>query len=273
MTSIDWEHETMLAVRAAIEGGRMAHDFASQLNVRTKESARDVVTAADLAVQRHVFNVLSASKYGAVGEEDTGHKASPSTTDDPIWMVDPIDGTANYVAGLGLYATSVGLCRGVEFLLGAVCIPTERELFCTLGQNRALLNGKTLTHDHRAPGSSLVAASFSGATGNPAGRQAQYNVFGQINDRTRGCLRLGSAAVNICFTAAGRLQAAYGTQAPLWDVAGALAVAIRAGCRCVVSASATAQRVDYAVGSRDTVEMIRELCVQNGLMGEPCQVY
>jgi myo-inositol-1(or 4)-monophosphatase len=273
MTGIDFEHETMLAVRAAIEGGRIAHDFAAKLNVRTKESARDVVTAADLAVQRHVFEVLAASKYGAVGEEDIGQKAAPSSADAPVWMVDPIDGTANYVAGLGLYATSVGLCRGIEFLLGAVCVPTERELFCTLGQNRALLNGKTITHEHRAPDASLVAASFSSAAGQPGARQAQYNVFGAINDRTRGCLRLGSAAVNICFTAAGRLQAAYGTQAPLWDVAGALAVAIRAGCRCVVAPSAAPGRVDYAVGSRDTVEMIRELCVQNGLMGEPCQVY
>ncbi len=270
--NILWEKETALAMRAAVEGGRITLERPPTLFDQRKESARDVVTSIDLVVEQHIRYLLSESGYPVIGEESTDGHTYLLAKEAPIWVVDPIDGTANYANGLDYYAVSVGLCRSGEFLLGAVCMPKTTELFCTLGEGRSLLNGRILLHEHRLPEASLVAASFSGIIGDPSQRQRQYQTFGKINDETRGCLRLGSAAANICFTAAGRLQAAYGFRARVWDVAAGLSVAIGAGCRALICSSKDGLYVDYIVGSRDTVAMIHEVCVQNGLMEERCQI-
>ena len=124
------------------------------------------------------------------------------------------------------------------------------------------MNGRLLRHLHRPPREALVAASFASG---PENRARQYELFGEINDRTRGCLRLGSAAANICLAAANRLQAAYGLDAKLWDVAGALAVAIGAGCQVDVAPSRSGLGLDYIVGSSETVLTIRDLWRSKGL--------
>ena len=265
---IPWENETALAMRAAVEGGRLALERPFSLDARHKESARDVVTSVDLAVEKYIRDLLSESGYPVMGEEGADEPNSPLLSEHAIWVVDPLDGTANYANGMDYYAVSVGLCGKGRFLLGAVCLPKATELFCTLGENRALLNGRDLNHEHRLPADSLVAASFSGGIDDPDHRELQYRVFGKINYKTRGCLRLGSAASNICFTAAGRFQAAYGFRAGVWDVAAGLAVAIGAGCRALVASSGADTYVDYIVGSRDTVAMIHEVCVHDNLMQE-----
>jgi myo-inositol-1(or 4)-monophosphatase len=271
--NIQWETETALAMRAAVEGGRIALEHPARTVARRKESARDVVTSADLAVERHIREFLSQSGYPVIGEEAADEHCYPLLNEGPVWIVDPIDGTANYVNGLDYYAVSVGLCRAGDFLVGAVCMPHATELFCTLGAGRSLLNGRTLVYEHCPLDASLVAASFAGAADGAELRQRQYRVFGEINDATRGCLRLGSAASNICFVAAGRLQAAYGLRARLWDVAAGLAVAIGAGCRVLVAASSGGAYVDYIVGSKESVSPIHELCVRNHLMDEECRIW
>ncbi len=271
--TIKWQNETRLALCAAIEGGRIAMQSDAPLEVQVKESARDVVTSIDLEIERCAIAILAESGYPVLGEETSS--GSQSVLDDSRlrWVVDSIDGTANFVNGLEYFGVSIGLCQGLDFLVGAVCLPRLKQLYFTLGSDRALLNGHQLSHEHRAPRDSLVAGGFSGSYRDPEQRARQYALFGQINDQTRGCLRLGSAATNICFTAAGRLQAAYGVNAKLWDVAGALAVAIAAGCHIRVTPSDAPFSVNYIVGSRTVVAMIHELCVAQGLMEESCRTW
>lgn len=249
----------MLAIRAAAEGAQLARGRQFEITTTRKESMRDVVTAADVAIERHIRSMLVDSGYGVIGEElSLESRRELLATDKPVWVVDPIDGTANYVNGFDYYAVSVGLATSDDFLLGAVCLPERTELYSTLGKDRALLNGRVITHVHRPPADSLIAASFSGARGDASRREAQFSLFGEMNDRSRGCLRLGSAASNICLTAAGRFQAAYGLDARIWDVAAALAIATRAGCCVWTARSADGLSVDYAVGSQETVALICE---------------
>ena len=265
------EFETQLAIRAAVESGRMASERPLHSAAVAKETSRDIVTPIDIAIEVHVRKLLADSGHPVIGEE-TNSDCRQIFESTPVWLVDPIDGTANYANGLDYFAVSVALCQCGDFLLGAVCVPRANELFCTFGRTRALLNGKTINHEHRSPNSSLVAASFSGAMGDILQRRKEYDLFGTINDRTRGCLRLGSAATNICFTAAGRLQAAYGIRAKIWDVAAGLAIAIGAGCKVAIAIAEDKTHIDYIVGSRETVDMIHELLFQNGLMTEKCRI-
>jgi len=269
--SFPWGNETALAVRAVVEGGRIALERPPMPAVRNKGSLRDVVTSTDLSVDDRVRGFLSTSPYRILSEESHEESNCPLSEKSPVWIVDPIDGTVNYFNGLDYYAVSVGLCCDGNFLLGAVCMPGISELFCTFGKDHSLFNGRTLVHVHRAPQASLVAGSFSGMANDPRQRQREYQLFGTINDTTRGCLRLGSAASNICLTASNRLQAAYGLRAKIWDVAASLAVAVGAGCRAIVAWSDNGLSIDYIVGSRDTVTMIHGVCVTYGLMEEKCR--
>lgn len=269
-----WEKEIALALRAAVEGGRIALERPHDLAIRSKESARDVVTPVDIAVECKIRELLAESGYRVIGEEQgAGETRFPLPDANPVWVVDPIDGTANYVNGLEYYAISVGLCRQAQFSLGVVCMPKAGELFFTLAEDRALLNGRPLVHEHRSIGNALIAAGFSGKAARPEQRQLEYQLYGHLNDATRGCLRLGSAASNICLVAAGRLQAAYGLNGKLWDVAGALSVAIAAGCKAVVGPSKEETGIDYIVGSRDVVDMIHESCRSYQLIGERCAIW
>lgn len=264
-----WEQESKLAISAVMAGGRIALQPVPSLGIQTKESARDIATVVDLQIERALIEILAGSPYPIVGEESA---AEGSYLDGPTWVVDPIDGTANFAHGLDYYAISVGLCHGLEMLTGAVYLPRLAQLY-SISQGTAYLNEQPIVHEHQPFGQSLVAAGFSNSSHDSAHRALQYEVFGTINDATRGCLRLGSTAVNICFAAAGRVQAAYGLRAKIWDAAGALAVAVAAGCKVLVAPCDGRNMIDYIVGSRDTVESIHRLCAAKGLMSSNCRCW
>ena len=266
--NIKWENETGLALRAVAEGGRLAANQHADLATESKGNFRDIVTEADRAVERLIRDILAVTGFPMIGEEGDGTSAFPLSHETPVWVVDPIDGTTNYANGLPTYCVSVGLCQGAAFLAGAVCLPKMGELFNTLGDDRAMLNGRFMTHKHKALKESLAAASFPAISADDGGSHAAfYRLFGEIDGRTRGCLRTGSAAINLCYAAVGRLQAAYGLRAKIWDVAGGLAIARSAGCKMRVEPNADGT-VNYVVGSTEAVEMIYDACRQAGFMRE-----
>jgi len=267
-----WTAENRLAQRAAAEGGRIAMLSTYPMNIQTKESARDIVTSMDLAIERAIMDILSESTYPVLSEESPADNPYSMLEEKLTWVIDPIDGTANFANGLEYYGISIGLCRGLDFPVGAVCIPRLEMLYSTQG-HQALLNGDPIIHEHKAIDESLVGASFSGSFHDQSHRNRQYELFGALNDQTRGCLRLGSTAVNICFTISGRLQATYGLRAKIWDAAGSLAIAIAAGCKVMVAPCDDQFSVDYIVGSRDTVGMIHEMGVSRELLGKSCRVW
>jgi len=240
------------ALSAVLAGGKLAETAASTASVAQKESLRDIVTAADQRISELLIDSLKVTGLPVVSEEAVG----PATLPERCWVVDPIDGTVNFSHGLAPYAVSVGLLEDGEFRLGAVCAPKLDELYFTLTPEKALLNGRPFQHQHGKLDEALVAASFSAKAG-----AEQYQLFQRINDSTRGVLRTGSAALNICWAAAGKLQAAYGFNAKLWDVAGAAAIARAAGCEVHLRrhGEGAAQRVDYFIGSRDVVQHLLQL--------------
>ncbi|MEO8502783.1 MAG: inositol monophosphatase [Acidobacteriota bacterium] len=253
-----WEREAEAALRAVSIAGELALERPEALGVRAKESARDIVTDMDLRIESVLREQLAPLGHPVVAEESFVMDTDSLPEDRPAFVVDPIDGTANYASGLSLYAVSVGLISAGCLVTGAVAIPAHKELFFTHGDAGAYLNGRALKPP--APctlSQALVAATFSGRASSRDIRTGEFRLFGQINDASRGCLRLGSAAVNICYVAAGRMQAAYGFDAKLWDVAGALAVARQAGCAVFVERAPGSVVLDYAVGVAGVVTEIQ----------------
>ena len=244
------------ALAAVMASAQIADEAKDMQSVSTKGSLRDIVTRTDLAISELLVDRLSATGIPVISEEQNRNFGE---VPDVFWVVDPIDGTVNFSNGLPQFAISAGLVDKGVFKLGVVCAPALDELYFTLNEERALLNGRPFVHVHQTTTDSLVAGSFA-AKGAPA----QHELFQQINESTRGCLRTGSAALNICWAAVGKLQAAYGFQAKLWDVAGALAVARAAGCKITIHKNSDALTVDYCVGSTETVRHIEQLAQGHG---------
>jgi myo-inositol-1(or 4)-monophosphatase len=263
---VNFEKEAALALKAVSEGARIVGDRPERVSVTTKQSFRDVVTEFDKKIERRVGEILAESGYPVVGEEsfDETSAREPSGM---FWAVDPIDGTANFVAGIPYYGISVGLVRGgTDARVGAVALPALRELYFTHGDEVAFRNGKALPPiDRRDLAQSLVAGGFAGPKGDEKERALLYKLFGELNDRSRGALRLGSAAANLCYVASGQLQVAYGFNASIWDVAGGLAIAGRAGCVVRCARAPGKARVHYLAGGETAVSEALEVIRKVGL--------
>jgi myo-inositol-1(or 4)-monophosphatase len=261
--TVSWEREAELAIRAVSAGAEVLADRPEALPTSRKESLRDVVTELDFLVERRMVSVLAESSHPIIAEESFGGDDRP-LEHGPAWVVDPIDGTVNFVAGIPHYAISAGLLVGGQPVCGAVLLPASRELFFTHGDAGAFVNGRAMTVKQAAFEDALVSASFAGRKGHETARRKGYDVFAEVNDRCRGCLRLGSASVAICLVAASRLQGAYGFGVRIWDVGAALAIAMQAGCDVFLERRGT--EVDFVVGTTAVVRAVVDIARERGLV-------
>jgi myo-inositol-1(or 4)-monophosphatase len=245
--SVRLEAEALAALEAVASAEELLVGTSERSVVSTKGSRRDIVTTVDLLLERHITAILARTGLPVVGEEAFAARPELPKGDTPFWLVDPIDGTVNFANGLPYFAISAGLWERGGFRVGAVSLPAFKELFFTHGDESAFLNGRLLEVEPSTIEEALVGASLPGRI--EAGSAEQYEIFGRVNEGTRGCLRLGSAAALVCLVACGRLQGAYGFGARLWDVAGAMAIADRAGAEVIFRRYANEPVVDYVVSA------------------------
>lgn len=217
-----------LAFRRRAEGVEIA---------ATKSSITDVVTAADREVEQLVLEMLHEARPndGILGEEG----ASVEGTSGITWVVDPIDGTVNYLYGVGPYAVSIAAVEGETApqslqptnwtsLAGVIVSPTLNEVFTAGAGRGAFVNGTQLkASDADVLSSALVATGFGYGRDR---RIHQGRVFAELISEIRDIRRIGSAALDIAGVGAGRSDAYFEKGVKPWDVAAALLVASEAGC-------------------------------------------
>jgi len=196
-------------------------------DVQTKSTDTDVVTAADRAVERQVVAALRAARPGdaVLGEEygDTGTPA-PGTV---RWVLDPIDGTVNYLYGLPQYAVSLAAEVDGVALAGVVCNAATGDQWTATRGGGAWRAGRRLSGSARtALDQALVATGF----GYDAKRRAhQGAVLAGLIGRVRDVRRFGAAALDLCMAAEGMLDAYYEKGLNAWDHAAGGLVAAEAG--------------------------------------------
>lgn len=215
-----------LCEAAARAGGRVLCEWRERFSVREK-APRDLVTQADIASQAAIETMVRESypSHAFVGEEGAADDLAP--TAEYRWLVDPLDGTANYVHGLRPYGVSVALARGNDVLVGTVFDPTHDECFTAQRGEGAVLNGRRLrTSSCRRLSEALVACSFSA---NVHRESPEISRFLDVVVESQSLRRLGSAALNLCYLAAGQLDAYWTTNAQCWDVAAGLLLLQEAG--------------------------------------------
>jgi myo-inositol-1(or 4)-monophosphatase len=205
---------------------------------RTKAPS-DLVTEADLASQQQIRQILLSEypDHDFLGEEQLdGLEAvgrpepsppAPRPVDGYRWLVDPLDGTTNYVHGLEHYAVSVALERRGQLLVAAVFDPVRGECFTAAVGEGAFLDGQRLRASRTVELSdALVATGFAGTV--PRGSR-EVSRFVEVLRRCRATRRLGSAALNLGYLAAGRLDAYWATSVKIWDVAAGVLLVREAG--------------------------------------------
>jgi myo-inositol-1(or 4)-monophosphatase len=198
--------------------------------VRTKSSPSDVVTEMDRAAEDLIRDRLLASRPGdAVLGEESGQTGSGSVR----WVVDPIDGTVNYLYGLPDWGVSIAAEVEGEVVAGAVCLPLRRVLFTAASGGGAWLESswqpdrQRLSCNSGVPlSAALVATGFAYGA---AQRSVQGRMVAAVLPSVRDIRRSGSAASDLCSVAAGQVDAYYERGLKYWDVAAGGLIAREAG--------------------------------------------
>lgn len=245
------------AIEAALAAGRVHRRYFRQNPEVLKKGPIDLVTAADLAAERE-FRASIARRFpdhSVLGEEQAAEAPSSSSTR-CRWIIDPLDGTTNFAHGLALFCVSIALEVEGRIELGVVYDPVADELFTAERGAGARLNGRVI----RVSGNATLLDGLL-CTGFPYSirerPQRQVEVFAAFLGRARAVRRLGSAALDICYVAAGRFDGFWELQLHPWDMAAGALIVSEAGGRVTNYAG---QPIDLFGG---------QIVVSNGYLHEP----
>ena len=192
-----------------------------------------------------ISNLRKGSDYPILSEESGVHKGAG----EEYWIVDPLDGSANFSRGLPIYCISIGLWRDNQPILGAVLDPHNKQLFSGIVGDGAKCNGCEI---QVRKGLDVDPLSSVLCTGLPAGfdhTNKDLNNIVSLIGRFGKVRMLGSAALMLCYVASGRCDSYWERQIRLWDVAAALAIVVSAGGQFNLGEIADDFRVDVEAAS------------------------
>jgi myo-inositol-1(or 4)-monophosphatase len=208
--------------------GRRRLGVGTHVSHETKSTATDPVTEFDRAAEALIVGELRRVRPAdaIVGEEGADHLGSSGLE----WHLDPIDGTVNYVYDLPMWCTSVGVVDDLGGLAGAVYVPPLDEMFSAARGEGATLNGEAITASTVSTiGMALVATGFSY---DRERRRSQAMRVASMLPEVRDIRRFGSAAIDLCLVACGRIDAYFEQHLNSWDIAAGTLIAAEAGATC-----------------------------------------
>jgi myo-inositol-1(or 4)-monophosphatase len=196
-----------------------------QSGVRSKSGPTDLVSDADLAAEEAIRSVLAERRPD---DAILGEEGGATGDGDLRWVVDPLDGTINYLYEIPAFAVSVACEDAAGTIAGVVLDPLRDEVFAATRSGDATLNGSTIAVDDRPDslGMTMVATGFGY---DPALRARQAAVVARVLPRVRDIRRVGAAALDLAWNAIGRVDAFYERGLNVWDIAAGALVCSRAG--------------------------------------------
>lgn len=214
-----------VAEKAARAGGEVLRSWVGRVQAREK-APKDLVTEADLEAQDTIESLIHGHfpDHDFLGEE--GNTTWPRRSE-YRWIVDPLDGTTNFIHSLPLFAVSIGVEHQGQLVAAAIFDPTADECFTAQRGSGAFLNGNPIRASScRDLEEALMVASFPPQVTRDS---AEIRRFTNVLVRCRGMRRLGSAALNLAYVAAGRLDGFWATSLKTWDVAAGALIVREAG--------------------------------------------
>ena len=214
----------------SVQAGRILNkSFGKIQYIKDKSTAIDLCTNADIESERFIVDSILKEfpSHSIIAEE--GHEKL--TNSDYRWIIDPLDGTTNYVHNLPIFSVSIGLQYKQETILGIVYNPAAEKLFYAIKNGGSFLNNEKI----QVSSSNTLSESVL-ATGFPYNHDKYYDVsfsiFKDFYDKTQGLRRLGVASLDLCFVAMGRFDGFYEFNLKPWDICAGAIIAREAGANC-----------------------------------------
>lgn len=230
----EWQSELDIAIETAREAGMFLRSCLGKVAAREK-GRYDLVTEADIEAQRMIAAKLASHfpHYRFVGEESpaedfSAEKELSEKTRVPRWVVDPLDGTTNFVHQVPFFCVSIALVDANDVpLCGVIYDPMREEFFTAQRGGGAFLNGKSLAvSEVKTLDEALISISFPTEV---TPESPSVKMLLTALPQTQAVRRTGSTALNLAYVAAGRFDVAWGFQAKSWDVAAATLLIREAG--------------------------------------------
>ncbi|SHF06096.1 myo-inositol-1(or 4)-monophosphatase [Mariniphaga anaerophila] len=214
-----------IALQAARAGAEVIREkFGNSSNARVKGEAQGLVTDTDFAAETAIFSVLkNNSAYNILSEESGLLRQEPGKK----WVVDPLDGTSNFARGIPLFAVSIGLMEGNDFLLGVIIDPISQKEYTAEKGGGAFCNGKQIVLPPLRE--DFTPCVFL----NHGYGHEDRNNFKKVAEKLAvnfDTLKFGTTAVELCFLAAGSVDGFICSGDSLWDFAAGAVIATEAGC-------------------------------------------
>jgi len=219
--------EVMIGAAAAAGEG-LQEDFArlSSLEIEYKLGP-DPVTVADRRAEETVRKILSEARpdYGFLGEEGG---MVPGRDEEHLWIVDPLDGTVNFLFGLPLFAVNIALARRGKVIAGVTHLPILKETFWAEEGSGAWLNGRAISVSERRGLINAVLGVGIPFAGKPRHEQFLAEME-RLTPKVTGIRRLGAGAIDMVYVACGRFDAYWEQSVNAWDMAAGSVVVEEAG--------------------------------------------
>lgn len=215
-------------IRIAKQTGHFIKQEAKSFNTSKIEykGVNDMVSYVDKTAEKMIIAELIKllPESGFIAEEGTGNK----TAEDYNWIIDPLDGTTNFIHGIPAFAVSIALKYQNELVIGVIYEINQDECFYAWKDSKAYLNGEEIhVSDNANLSQSLIATGFPYFDFE---RQSAYiDLFNDVMQKCHGLRRIGAASVDLAYTACGRFEAYFEYNLKPWDIAAGLLIVQQAG--------------------------------------------
>lgn len=221
---MNYSHDLELAINASQSAGRIVRKYYQELlEIEEKdEGKKGILSKADKKSEEVILDILKDTPYSILGEE-TGKQERDNEN---IWVIDPLDGTSNYLHGLPYFAVSIALMKKKDIQLGVVYCPISDELFYAEKGQGSFLNGRRIKTSQNSLRSNISVFITHYYT-----KHSKDLFIQAIEQLTHLCWKriLGSSAVELSYVACGRAESYISSEEEIWNTAAGIIIAQEAG--------------------------------------------
>ncbi len=216
MNKLEINKRMLIGIMAARSAGKILTLYYKKIkSLKIKNnSPRDIISRVDIMSEKEIYKLITRSfKNDSFLGEETGLKKKNSNFK---WVVDPLDGTVNYTHGIPLYAISIAIFYKEKCVAGIIYNSKDDEMYYASLNQGAYMNGRRINVSNEMKlKNSLIIAILPSKIKN---KNKTYKLFSKLNEKSRGVLRIGSAAIAYTFLASGKVEAIWGFDNKIWDV-------------------------------------------------------
>ncbi|KAK2149689.1 hypothetical protein LSH36_442g03006 [Paralvinella palmiformis] len=232
MANLDLNECFRVADQVAREAGTVIRDaFQEEKRIEIKESIADLVTETDKKVEQMIISKFKSHfpDHSFIGEESTAAGVKVNLTDNPTWVIDPIDGTNNFVHRFPYVAVSIALLVNKKTEIGVIYNPILDQMYTARPGEGAYCNGKRLQCTKTSDISQAMLCSEFGSSRVPEKLDSKFRSMRNVINKAHGMRCIGSAALHMCMVAEGTLDAHFTYGIHIWDMAAGYLVVEEAG--------------------------------------------